>query len=86
MFVEIQRNLKKPYPIILTAAGSTETQSAISRPNGFEFHHILWVTQGEGLFHFAGEPRHIGAGYGVFMNRTAPMHTQRAGKRLPPPG
>jgi AraC-like DNA-binding protein len=80
MFVEIQRNLKKPYPIILTAAGSTETQSAISRPNGFEFHHILWVTQGEGLFHFAGEPRHIGAGYGVFMNKDCPHAYTKSGE------
>ena len=80
MFVEIQRNLKKPYPIILTAAGSTETQSAISRANGFEFHHILWVTQGEGLFHFAGEPRHIGAGYGVFMNKDCPHAYTKSGE------
>ena len=72
MFVEIQSNLTKPYPIILTAAGNSAAQSAIDRPNGFEFHHILWVTDGEGLFRFGEETYSISAGYGVFIKKDYP--------------
>mgnify|MGYP002553177084 CR=1 FL=1 len=79
MFVEMERNLTKPYPIILTAAGSTDTQTAIDRPDGFLFHHILWVTKGEGLFQLGEESIHLRAGYGVFIKKDFPHAYARSG-------
>lgn len=82
MFVEIQRNLTKPYPIILTAAGSAAAQSAVNRPEGFEFHHILWVTEGEGLFRFGEKTCSVGVGYGVFIHKDCPHAYMKYAERF----
>lgn len=82
MFAEFQRNLSKPYPIILTATGRTSMQTAVERPNGFEFHHILWVTEGEGEFRFGKEACSVGVGYGIFIRKDCPHAYSKSAERF----
>ncbi len=79
MFVEIEENLTKPFPVVLVSYSETSEQGVIVRPNGFPFHHILWVTDGEGEFEIEGKTMHISAGNGVFLQKECPHSYRRSG-------
>jgi len=79
MFFEIEENLKKPFPVILVSYASTQEQGSIVRPKGFRFHHILWVTEGEGVFDLDGEEVCVSAGNGVFLHKDYPHGYRKNG-------
>ena len=82
MFVEIRENYLRadrpcPLPFVLCNLGASSSQSAIQRPNGFHFHHVLWVTGGEGLFQAENQTRVLGPGQGLFCRRGIPHGYER---------
>ena len=79
MFVEIEENLTKPFPVVLVSYAETKEQSVIVRPEGFPFHHILWVKDGEGEFEMEGKTVHISAGHGVFLKKDCPHNYRKSG-------
>ncbi|MBQ4088201.1 MAG: helix-turn-helix transcriptional regulator [Clostridia bacterium] len=80
MFFEIEENLKKPFPVILVSYASTQEQGSIVRPQGFRFHHFMWVTEGEGEFETEGKTLHISAGNGVFLKKDCPHSYRKSGE------
>ncbi len=79
MFVEMEENLTKPYPVILVSYAESKEQGTMVRPEGFPFHHILWVTDGEGEFDLGGEVVHLAAGNGVFLRKDYPHSYRKCG-------
>ncbi len=77
MFVEIRQNIKaldeaKTLPFIIDSIGYMPNQPAIVRPDGYRCHHILWVTDGSGIFEFDGKTAVLSAGQGVFFSAGFP--------------
>ena len=84
MFIEIRREYLKtdrpcPLPMVVCNIGISEPQSTIVRPEGFHFHHLLWVEKGEGVFTANGQQRLLRAGEGLFCRRDVPHGYERAG-------
>lgn len=87
MFAEIRREYLQPdapcaLPMVVCNIGASEAQNPIERPNGFQFHHLLWVEKGEGLFSVNGQQRHLCQGEGLFCRRNVPHSYARAGDRF----
>lgn len=83
MFAEIHKELYDALPFVLNTVGENTKQPPVSRPRGFDVHHLIWVKAGEGSFCVNGEHRVLKAGQGVFMRADVPhsyqgenMHTQ----------
>ena len=77
MFGEIQREYlraegKSKLPFVVCTIGVSPAQSATDRPQGFPYHHLLWVTRGEGKFTVGGQSRCLGPGEGFFCCREVP--------------
>lgn len=66
MFVEINKEALKRLPFALHTIGESNPQGNISRPNGFAFHHLLWITEGSGIFEIDGEILTLSEGEGIF--------------------
>lgn len=87
MFAEIRREYLRadepcPLPMVVCGIGDTAVQNAVDRPEGFQFHHVLWVAQGEGRFTLAGQSRVLAAGTGFFCRRGVPHAYERAGEQF----
>lgn len=82
-FTEIQNEYldsnKCKLPFVLCTYGEYTFQHKIKRPEGYEFHHILWVTKGEGRFNVNGEEFVLSTGEGVFFKRGIPHGYQSTG-------
>lgn len=84
MFIEIRKEYLKtdepcPLAMVLCNIGQSEMQGAIMRPEGFHFHHVLWVEKGEGLFWVNGQQRTLGPGEGLFCKKNVPHGYERTG-------
>ena len=66
----IQKEKLPLYPLTL---GVRRLQKYISRPRGAEYHHVLFVSEGEGVFIFNGEKKIIKAGNAVFIRKNYPV-------------
>lgn len=82
MFFEIKSNIKKYYesgclPFLVDSVGYMDTQEPIVRADGFNCHHLLWVTDGEGRFTSCGETFVLKKRQGVFFREHTP-HRYRA--------
>ena len=82
MFVEISQNVKEIcepgiLPFIVDSIGRFNYQPAISRPDGYRCHHMLWVTKGQGRFEFDGQSVVLCEGQGLFFRAGFP-HSYRA--------
>lgn len=87
LFVEIRREYLRadapcPLPMVICNIGESLTQNHIDRPEGFQFHHVLWVERGEGLFTLEGRQRVLGAGEGLFCRRGVPHGYERTGEQF----
>lgn len=82
-FTEIQKEYidpdNCPLPFVLCTMGNYDTQSDTVRPNGYEFHHLLWVTKGKGTFSFSGKNYELGEGEGFFCKRKIPHSYKKIG-------
>lgn len=67
MFFEIDKKALSYLPIALHTIGETPKQDRIYRPTGLEYHEMIWVRRGEGIFNVEGETFVLGEGQGVFM-------------------
>ncbi len=82
MFIETNYNINRyftqmKFPFILTDTGVyTGNQAPINRPNGFFWHHCLWVVEGEGIFEVDGEQFTLKKGEGFFSRKDVP-HSYR---------
>ena len=83
MFAEIRKDYLNPHvpcplPFVLCNIGQTESQGPIQRPEGFHFHHMLWITAGQGRFSFAGKTVELSPGEGLFCKKGAPHSYERS--------
>lgn len=84
MFAEIDRKYLRPdaacpLALVICNIGRAENQTPQHRPEGFEYHHMLWVESGEGLFQVDGESRILGPGEGLFCRRDVSHSYERSG-------
>lgn len=84
MFAEIDREYLQPdkactLALVICTIGRSENQTPQQRPEGFSYHHMLWVEEGEGLFQVNGVSRFLGAGEGLFCRRGVPHGYERSG-------
>lgn len=84
MFVEIRKDYLNvdaacPLPMVVCNIGEAQEQTLINRPEGFSYHHVLWVTRGEGSFRLGGQARVLGPGEGLFCRREVAHSYERAG-------
>ena len=87
MFAEIRKdylNEDQPCPLamVICNIGASENQTATARPEGFRFHHVLWVTKGEGVFEVNGQTKILGPGEGLFCRRNVPHAYERSGEQF----
>ncbi len=64
---------KENLPIYPVTLGLCRDQKYISRPNGAEFNHILYVSEGEGVFVFNGTRLILSAGNAFFFKKGIPV-------------
>ncbi len=77
MFVEIRKELMNreaanPLPLVLSSIGISEEQEPINRPNGSKHHHLIWVTEGSGVFQVNDRNMVLYPGEGLFTRRDVP--------------
>ncbi len=75
MFAEIRKKyLEEPLllPLTVGTVGHSLAQSATHRPQGFHQHHILMVTEGNGIFCAEGKTLCLSKGEGVFFRKEVP--------------
>ncbi len=65
-------NINKKLPFILETIGENPKQPSIIRQGGYEYHHIIWVKNGEGKFEIQGKKFFLTQGEGMFMRRYVP--------------
>lgn len=87
MFAEIRKEYLRadvpcPLPVVICNIGETPAQPRVERPEGFQFHHVLWVERGEGLFTLASQQRVLSAGEGLFCRRGVPHGYERTGEQF----
>ncbi len=83
MFVEIRKKyLEYPLllPFVVATVGENSFQNKTARPQGYSYHHVLMVQEGEGLFSMGGETFKLSAGEGVFCRAGVPHAYRAAGK------
>ena len=72
MFAEINKEAAKLLPFTLQTLGESRNQTAINRPNGYPYHHLIWVTNGSGAFEIGGKTFILEKGEGMFMRALVP--------------
>lgn len=72
MFAEINKEAVKLLPFTLQTVGESRKQSAINRPEGHPYHHLIWVTSGSGAFELGGRTFILEKGEGMFMRAHIP--------------
>ena len=85
MFVEIRKKyMEDPpiFPMVVCTLGSTLFQSAIERPEGFQYHQLLLVEEGEGIFTVGEECFPVTAGQGIFTRKNVPHSYRATGERF----
>lgn len=85
MFAEINKDYLKtdgpcPLPFVVCSIGRSPKQGAINRPDGFTYHHVIWVAKGEALFRIGGQTKILSAGEGLFCRQGVPHSYERAGQ------
>ena len=65
-------------PIYPCTIGLKHLQGPMSRPNGAYFHHIFYVSSGEGLFDFNGIKKTLHAGSAIFIKKAFPVEYRPA--------
>ena len=83
-FIELQQNVKDNFdngklPLLLYSIGFYDHQPHMVRPEGFNCHHFIWVTKGEGVFTFGDKTITLKKGQGVYFGPNFP-HEYKAGK------
>lgn len=77
MFIEIKSNINDYFksgklPVLLDSVGHLAHQPHMKRCDGFHCHHLLWVTDGEGVFTFQGKTITLHKGQGVYFRAGFP--------------
>lgn len=67
-------------PFILYTVGYARSQPAVTRPNGYETHQMLWVENGSGIFSAGGESFVLNKGEGFFWRRHVPHSYKKNGE------
>lgn len=82
MFAEINKKYlctdgPCPLPFVVCSVGKSPKQGLVSRPDGFVYNHVIWVTEGEALFRTADQSRVLSKGEGLFCRRNVPHSYER---------
>jgi len=77
MFAEIHLNTRQfeekySLPFMLHHVGIRRPQERVNRPKGYFCNHVLWVTEGEGLFNINGKETVLTVGDGIFFRHDIP--------------
>lgn len=72
MFAELESETFRSLPFGLHTLCPDRLQEPTNRPNGFKYHHLLWVTQGCGVYRIGNERFTLSEGEGVFMRAGVP--------------
>jgi len=72
MFAEINKEAMSVLPFFIHTLGESRKQAAINRPEGFGYNHLLWVTDGSGIFEVKGKNFTLENGEGLFMRKCIP--------------
>ena len=62
----LRTDIPCPLAMVICTIGRSDSQSPTYRPDGFSYHHLLWVDSGEGEFTVGEKKRILGAGEGIF--------------------
>ena len=76
MFAEINKDAMSALPFAINTIGESKKQPDMIRPAGFNYHHLIWVTRGSGIFETGGKTFVLGSGEGIFMRKGVP-HSYR---------
>ena len=66
-------------PLYLITAGSGHVQEPCRRPNGADFHHIMFVEKGEGMFQVGEQAVLLSEGAAVYIRKNVPSYYYRTG-------
>lgn len=67
-------------PVHLITVGCGHPQEPRKRPNGAEFHHILFVEKGEGMFEVGEQGVPLSEGTAVFIRKNVPSYYYKIGE------
>ena len=67
-------SINKKLPFILETIGESPKQPPVIREDGYEYHHIIWVKNGEGKFESEDKTYYLTKGEGMFMRRLVPHY------------
>ncbi len=86
MFFETDNNLEKftnkyPLSFLVNSVGFLDEEFDTIRPQGYFCNHVLWVTNGEGIFNIKGETFYLSKGQGLFL-RKGIEHSYRSSGRV----
>lgn len=84
MFAEIRSEYLRtdrpcPLALVVCTLGNSDFQVPINRPEGFNYHQLLWVESGEGTFTSGGQRRMLGPGEGLFCRAGTSHSYEKAG-------
>ena len=86
MFAEIRKEYLNTQgttlPFVVCTVGESPHQGIVNRPQGFAYHHMLWVQAGAGIFRVGGQRRVLTAGMGFFCRKGVPHSYEREGSLL----
>lgn len=69
----IDTKIKELLPVYLDTVGVNNLQRKVDRPNGSDFHHIMFIEEGEGVFETLTERYILSKGTIVFFKKRLPI-------------
>ena len=72
MFTEIENDMLFALPFGLHTVSGGKEQHPVDRPEGFDFHHLLWVTSGSGVYRVGSDSFILSEGEGIFLRAGVP--------------
>ncbi len=87
MFAEINKDYLHtggpcPLPFVVCSVGRSPKQGAINRPNGFVYHHVIWVSKGQGVFRIGDQSKVLSQGEGLFCRQNVPHSYEKVGQEF----
>jgi hypothetical protein len=72
MFAEIDKKLKNSLPFVLITVGNKLYQKPVVHTESFDYHQVIWVTRGEGVFFVRDKKYILSEGMGLFTRACVP--------------
>lgn len=77
MFMEIRKEVLREdrpnlLPLVVCSVGVNHDQEPVVRPKGYPYHHLLWISEGAGIFWVGDQKMVLEAGEGLFCRKGVP--------------